>query len=463
MTIQRLSRTALVLVTFCCGMRLWQYYVGLHLAIFDLLLLAFTILISFRSVCRKRIPIPMAAMRSPLRWLWAILALSAASFLVIDFHLAPASTTQFAKGIVDLAFHAVGLTAVVCFLTAEPPATSRLVLRAYIAGAVASSFYSFFEVGFAYMGYDLGKAIFGRLSIYSPDFDLTAPFYYEWDVFFRALGFTGVNSQATYAASVLPLLLLARPFDRRRTNLALAGICFAGVALTFSRDGVLSLALAVIFYLLIRPQSALRLVPRIAAICVPVALLLFAFSEGAQSMIATRLYDSIGDVGRGRREIYESCWKSIKERPFGHGINQFSVVVMNTDDVDLGAVSAVYYKWDDTRLRQAYANVHSNLLNWLFEGGWPMLAFQMFYYLSLMVTCWRLHTELSYAIMCSFMLLLVSGLFNMTLDLFSSELFFVIATAAAVRLAGKQSTISDSSAIGNIALRPDVAELSHCE
>ena len=425
-----------VLIAFTCAMRQWQYYfAGVHLPVFSLLLVAFCASYLIRCIYFKRIALPLGPLRSPILLLWSILTLSALSFFLLDFDLAPTSTIQFSKGLLDLSLSVAGVSAIVCFLSEQPPETTTRMLQAYILGAAASSLYSFFEVALAYYGYDLGKAIFGGLSVYGPDFNWSRPFYYEWDIFFRAVGFPGVNAQATYTASVIPLVIFSKPFRRASTNFVVAALCFAGTSLTFSRNGFFSLIVAFAFYSAIRPAWAARFLPRLAAICLPAIFLALVFSDGARQMIATRVYKSIDDVGAGRREIFGAAWRSIQAHPLGHGINQFSVVALNTDEIDLNQVAAENENWSDQRIRQAYANVHNNWLNWLFEGGWAMLALQLAYYASLYRICWRTRTPLGYAAVCATSSLLVSGFFNMTLDQFSSSLFFAITAVAAVRLA----------------------------
>jgi len=424
---QRLLNFMLVLLTFCCAMRLWQYYFsGVRLPIYHLLLLVFVPNYVLRCLYLGRLWLPPPGLRLPVLALWASLVFSALSYFLLDSRLAPASTLQFTKGMLDLAFVVTGITCVICFLNKQPLSVSHRLLQVYILGVTASSIYSFFEVSSAYFGYDLGKAIFGRLSFYGPNFEWSQPFYYEWDVFFRAVGFTGVNAQATYTASVIPLLTLARPFRRQALNISLAAICFLGMVLTFSRSGFISLMMGLAFYAILRPSRTIRLLPRIAAICVPILLLALVFSDGARQMASTRLYRSTEDIGHGRREIYASAWNSIKAHPFGHGLNQFSLVVLDTDEIDLSEIAPDYSRWSDLQVRQAYANLHNNWLNWLFEGGWLLFFSRIAYYASLLLVCWQARTDLGRAAVCSLGLLLLSGFFNMTLDLFSTELFFAI-------------------------------------
>ena len=442
----------LVLVTFCCAMRLWQYYFsGVRLPIYHLLLLTFVANYVLRCLYLGRLWLPPPVLRLPVLVLWVSLVFSALSYFLLDSRLAPASTLQFTKGMLDLAFIVTGITCVICFLNEQPPAVSHRLLQVYILGAVASSIYSFFEVSSAWFGHDLGRAIFGRLSFYGPDFDWSQSFYYEWDGFFRAVGFTGVNSQATYTASVIPLLILARPFRRQAVNLSLAAICFAGTVLTFSRNGFASLLVCLAFYAMMRPARVVRFLPRIVAICVPVLLLALVFSDGARQMVSSRLYRSIEDIGHGRREIYASAWNSIKAHPFGHGLNQFSLVVLDTDEIDLSEIAPDYSRWSDLQLRQAYANLHNNWLNWLFEGGWLLFFSRIAYYASLLLVCWQARTDLGRAAVCSLGLLLLSGFFNMTLDLFSTELFFAILPVCVVLAARAQPpgpAVPDPALIG---------------
>lgn len=429
----RILNAVLALTAFCCAMRLWSYYVGVHLPVHDLLLLAFTGLFLLRIIRPgPALTLPSGGLRRQLLWAWLAAGLAALSYFSLDFSLAPVSVLQFWKGLAALVFYTAGLSAVVCHLCSDPPATARRLLQVYLLGVAASCAYSFAEVSCAYVGFDLGKAVFGRISVYAPDFDWSAPFYYEWDIFFRAVGFSGVNAQGTYAASAVPLLLLAQPFRRSSVNLALAALCLAGTALTFSRNAFFCLFVSFALYALLRPGRALHYLPRAAAICVPLLVLALTFSEGARTMVSTRLYKSVDEVGRGRFEVYDAIWQTIKTHPWGHGLNQFSVAVMNTNEVDLTPLAVEYSMWSDLQVRQSYANPHNNWLNWVFEGGWLLLGAKCGYYLAALMACLRTKTPLGIAAFCTLGGLLLSGCFNMTLTIFSTEFIFILLPVCAV-------------------------------
>src|SRR6185436_9553992 len=84
-----LLKRLLYLVCFCCGMRLWQYYIGVRWEIYMLMLLAFAAGYAFWNLCRQRTPLPVRALRAPFVWLVGIFVISGLTFFMINFDLAP--------------------------------------------------------------------------------------------------------------------------------------------------------------------------------------------------------------------------------------------------------------------------------------------------------------------------------------------------------------------------------------
>lgn len=416
-----------LLLTFTCAMRLWQYQAGVRLQIFDILLLGFLAAYGLRALILRRVSRPTAGWRQALGARWIILLVSLLTIVQVDFQLAPLSTQQFAKGFFSLFAHTCGLTALALWLLEGIGPDHRALLRTYAAGAVAASVYSFAEVSCAYYGFDLGKAVFATLSTYPPDFDLSAPFYYPWENFFRAVGFTGVNSQATYTASVVPLLLVAGPFRHRWVNFLCAALCLAGTALTLSRNGFFTLCLAAVFYLMLQPGLALRVLPRLVTALIPIAALFFVFQGPATQLLASRLAPSVLELATSRSDIVRVVWPVAAVHPLlGHGLNQYSVIMAHTRRFDVSAIVEKYPTKDEAWVRESYANVHNNWLNWFFEGGGLLVAAQLAGYMFLLRLCWRSRTPLGLASTATLCSLLVSGMFNMTLDLFSTELLFFL-------------------------------------
>lgn len=428
-----------LLLAFTSAMRLWQYQVVIRLQIFDLLLVGFILTYASRLLLiRPLVPLPDQGWRIALGAKWLILLVSLLTAFQLDPSLGSGVLPQFAKGLVNVGTHTIGLTAMVLWLHDPLALNWRGLLRAYAGGAVLSSVYSFAEVGCAHFGFDLGKAVFTRLSVFPPDFDLTEPFYYPWENFFRAVGFTGVNAQATYTASMVPLLLVAGPFQRRWVNLLCAALCLAGTALTLSRNGFFTLCLAGVFYLALQPGLALKQMPRLAAALIPILLLFLVFRAPATQLINTRVGGSFQELASSRSDIVRLVWPITLGQPWlGHGINQFSLLIAHPTLVDVSAITEKYPTKDEAWVRASYANLHNNWLNWFFEGGILLVLAHAAGYAVLILLCLRHRTRLGLVSAATLLSLLVSGLFNMTLDLFSTELLFLLlplcVTLAAIR------------------------------
>lgn len=413
---------------FMCAMRLWQYYFIIRLQIFDFLMLGFILIYAVSLIAKRgRVILPTPGWRQVLIAKWLIVLISLLTVVQLNPELGPASAQQFVKGIFNLAIRTLGLTALVLWIHECRGLDFRLLLRAYAGGAVLSSVYSFAEVGCAFAGYDLGKTIFTTLSVFPPDFDLSQPFYYPWDNFFRAVGFTGVNSQATYTASVIPLLLIAGPFRRRWVNYSFAAFCVAGTGLTLSRTGFFSLCLAAVFYIVMQPGLAVRLWPRVTTALVPILGLFLIFREPATQLLETRLASSAQELAASRTDIVKVVWPLAAAQPWlGHGVNQFSVIIAHPTLIDVSDITAKYPTKDEDWVRASYANVHNNWLNWLVEGGMLLVLANAASYGLLVRMCLRDRTRLGFVSAATLLSLLASGLFNMTLDLFSTDLLFVL-------------------------------------
>ena len=409
---------------------------------------------------------------APYGFLAAIGILSALTFLSLGRAPDQVALIQFLKGLLDLALILAASVAILCHLSNRPLRSSSRMLRIYLAGAAISSAYCVAEVICAYYGFDLGKAIFGSISKYPAGFDRTAPFFYQWDIFFRAVGFAGVDAQAIYSAGAFVLLVVARPFKRAVWNNLAASLCLFGVFLTFSRTGFMFLAVGGFVCFLLRPFPTLRRLPSLAAIATPILVTYLLFPKGTTTMMSTRIPNfshlvpavpgpqqslstesafpppqvlgapsTIGGqpVGvrqlalaafnrleSGRIQIYRPVWQKILDRPWGHGLNQFGVVIRRGNEIDLSALRPVYPKWSDAVLREKYSNIHNGWLNMLFEGGWPLCLAYLGYYSAVIRLALKSKTAMGIAGTAVTVALVASGLENNTLYLFYNQLLLIL-------------------------------------
>lgn len=430
--LRRTLNTLCLLLAFACAMRLWQYQLFIRLQVFDLLMIGFILCYGCRLLLARHPLVLPSAWRQALGAKWTILLVGLLTATQVDSGFGSGAWPQFFKGLASQATYTLGVSALVLWLHESRSLGSRAMVCAYAGGAAFSSAYSFAEVSCAYFGIDLGKEIFTRLSVFPAEFDLDQPFYYPWENFFRAVGFTGVNAQATYTASMVPLLIVAGPFKRRWVNSLLAALCLAGTALTLSRNGFFTLCLTGVFYFLLQPGFALRLLPKVLAALLPVLLLFLVFREPAMQLLGTRIGGSFGELAASRSDIVRPTWPVASAQPWlGHGINQFSVVISHPTAIDVSDITAKYPTKDEEWVRASYANLHNNWLNWFFEGGLVLVLAHFTNYALLLRLCLRNHTRLGLISAATLLSLLVSGLFNMTLDLFSTELLFILLPLAA--------------------------------
>jgi O-antigen ligase len=416
-------------------MRSWQYYVGVRLEIFDLLLLLFTMSYITYLIVGGRASRPPIPVLNSLRWLRVIFILSSFSIIPVIHRSLPGSIEMFAKGWVNLGLWVAGFHAMAYYVASGRTDFPKKLLKIYIIGVVASCVYSVFEVVLASRGIDIGKIVFGSISVYRPgQYNPDQPFYYAWDNFFRAVGFAGVNAQATYAVSAIPLLLFAKPFRSKTANHVMAAVCSLGLVLTMSRTGLLALVTAVGTYFILRARGhhIYRWVFKIGMLALPLIVLAMAFPSKVSTLLGTREYHSISEVGSGRKEIYWETFKHILIHPFGEGINQFSVVTRNTDLIDFSAEDALYPKWSPLSVLKAYENIHNSYLTILFDGGWLLLFAYIAYFGSILRICLAGRSDLGVAGLCSLSGLLAGGLTNNTLDQFSTQLLFILLALAVV-------------------------------
>lgn len=438
---RRALNALLLLLAFTCAIRLWQYQIFVRLQIFDLLLLAFIATYCARLLTtRVRIPLPGHAWRMALGAKWTVLLVSTATFFQIGAGLDASAHGQFFKGIGNIASHTLGITLMVLWLHEPRALRATSVLKAYVAGAVVSSVYSFAEVMCAHAGFDLGKAIFTRISVFPADFDLSQPFYYPWENFFRAVGFAGVNAQATYAGSMVPLLLVAGPFRRRWTNFLFAALCLAGMALTLSRNGFFTLCIVGVLYLALRPGLAAKMLPKMGAALLPLLALFFFFREPATQLLGTRTGGSFEELASSRSDIVRIVWPVTLHHPvLGHGVNQFSIWIAHPWAIDVSSIAEKYPNQTEQWVRASYANLHNNWLNWFFEGGTLLVLAQLASHGLLVLLCLQRRDRFGVISAAVLISLLISGFFNMTLDLFCTELLFFLLPLCTTLSGGRTS------------------------
>lgn len=422
---QRVLNILLAALVFTCAMRNWQYFVGVRLMGYDLIILLFIITFITASGAKTQIHKLPRALNDSVKWLWVIYFLSLMTFVVVWYMSLPTSWEMYFKGVISLLLYTVGFTCIISYVSSQSTNLVQTLLKIYILGAVASSIFSFFEVTLALQGIDLGKIIFGAISTYKdPD---TKPYYYAWSNFFRAQGFAGVNAQATYLASVLPLLIFAKPFSKAWKNQLMAATCLIGLVLTWSRTGFLALVISIVIYACLGYKHSGKTLRYLVIAALPLALLYMQFSSGAWSMLESRgLGESIDDIAESRTAIAAATFDSLLSYPFGYGLNQFSVVVKNSDIIDFTQVDKLLYNRQSWQNRQDYENVHSSYLSILSEGGWLLLIAYLAFYISIIRICYRSNSQFRVAALCSTGALLAGGLTNNTLELFNTKLLIIL-------------------------------------
>ena len=414
----------LIFLAIICAMELWVFNIGgLRIFFYEIIAIFIIGLILLYFLIIGKITLPKGPIRNVLLFysLWFFLALL--SYFLIDFKII-GSTEQYLKNFLSISIYIIFSIATILYLIQHDPEFIKKILKIYLGACIASAIYSVIEVTSAFYGFDLSKGIFSVISIGSDPSD--EPFYYQWDIFFRAKGWGGIAVNGTYMLTAIPFLMITKPFDRQIINRAGLIICIIALFLTISKSAIVCffMVLAVIF--LRRPSIVLRGFFSLLIVISCFAGLFAFFYEPILILFESRGgLSGFTDVS-GRIEVYIPILEAIAEHPFGYGLGQYFVHSTNANTIDFSSFSALGYS--ESQARIAYENTHSDWLNWLFEFG--LLGVQVFilFYGWLVVKLAMMKTKEATALLAVILAIIISGFFHTIMSHFFIFFFTMIST-----------------------------------
>lgn len=419
----------LSLVIFTCAMRYWQYDFGFARMTAAYLLAFLFDFIAIIYIFEAKVPRAPKGFPSKFILFQVIfLAMALVSVVLVDWELDGAPDQYYKNILFHLALTSFIILATISIAELKAIGSGRL-LKVYIATATFSAIWCLLEVILATYGVGLNEITFGLISTYKEEMS----FLYEWDFFYRATGFAGVNAQATYLVSVIPIIFVWHPFRIKSVNASALIACLAGLALTMSKNGFVSLFATLFFLAFFRPKLLGTRASRLIIAVVPLGLVGSFFWDDIVLLFLTRVNvedAGVSNVLSGRSEIFLATLRAIFDRPLGYGIGQYVVHIMHTDTIDIGNLVRLFGTTSE-EIKIAYSNPHNNWLTWMFEYGVLGGGIYIFFYGWLIRSMLRMNTELSGAVAASIFGLVVGGIFNSTLDQFSVDVFIVTASMSA--------------------------------
>jgi O-antigen ligase len=420
--------TFLGFILFISAMRFWQFdldFVRISAAEAAALLFNFFALIYFLFAGRTLLPrgIP----RRFVLWNICLFSMAMASAAFIDWNLELAGD-QYFKNLSSQFAQLVFLVFMVLVLIELGQRRTHQLLRVYMSAAILSGLWCVTEVFLASHDIELNRITFGAISTYRDEIAFT----FEWDAFFRATGFAGVNAQATYLMSVIPLLLVCRPFEREWLNLFGISSCLLGIALTMSKNGFFCLIISLAFLLFCKPALLGRWARGILIAVIPLVVAADLFWQYVVPLFNTRINVdtfTLSQLFSGRKDIYAATLEAVLSQPWGYGLGQFFVHISGTDTIDLTPV-VLTLEVNTAAARGLFANLHNNWLNWTFEFGFAGGLLYLWFYVWILRTMMKTQTALAWASAASLLGLMLASCFNQTINQFSVQVFIVLTTIA---------------------------------
>jgi O-antigen ligase len=417
----------LTFIMFICAMKYWQYDLGvIRISAVDIATITFDMIaIIFFLSNLEHYKAPEKESRTFILFNISILYLAVLSFCLIDFN-SEMALDQYIKGLIWLGAQTLFIILFILVLLTLPPEKIQNLVRIYIFAVASSAVWSFAELYLAVNGIDLNQETFGVISTYNKSKEVS--FLFEWSDFFRANGFAGTNSQGSYVLSAIPIILLWKPFKRDWQNIFALIVCIIGMLATMSKNALLGLFTSFLLIFFCQPTLLIKQVRWIILSLIPLALIIASYWDIAVILFDSRfgsIFESVSNIGAGRKEIYIPTLNAIMEHPYGFGLGQFYVHITSKDTIDLTTMMNLT-DWSEAETRMAFANIHSNWLNWLFEYGLVGIVLFIYYYAWVVVSILRKGTIHAIAAASSIIGLIVTSFFNNTLDQFNIQLFIVL-------------------------------------
>ena len=228
-------RLFLMLTVFTASMEYWSYSFGFRLHIFEIFASLFIFFFFVRFLLVREIILPTHNLKVLSFFLLILFSLTILSFFLIDVSMEMA-VEQYFKILMYKSVYILFFLSLIIFVNNLGYKYAESLLKVFVISAVGAGIFSFAEVTLALSGFDLPGLVFGFLGV-SHDGKLVV----EFQDFFRAGGWAGINLHAALMLSVIPVLIVGKPFKKDYLNHIGLTICIFSLLITMSRSAIILL------------------------------------------------------------------------------------------------------------------------------------------------------------------------------------------------------------------------------
>lgn len=406
------------IIAVVCAMRYWQFNFPPRLFIFDIVGAVFMIVfiinlninnISFQLPKELKIFIIY-------KWLFIIIIVVSG----INIVLLSSSTESFSQYFINIlseTYHTVFFTMLIYYLSSINSSKRRSILNSFILGIILSSIYGMIDMALWKMfNLRFGSYIWNQIS-YNPSliFDEEP----TWAVMgiTRGSGFPGVNASATYAVTVLPLIIMGY-FKRQYLNIVIGTIVLIGMIITMSRTGLVSIIVALIVLVILFRMKLLKSIKTLSLILIPLLWIGYKWWSYISEIMKYRIH-----MDSSRLELWEGGIKLFLNNPIlGTGAGNYSIA--------RSSLSQHMYTVE---------SLHNSWLQMLVELGIVGFTIVLLYYGFIIKTVYKMNSLYSKIFIATLIGLFVGGLFNQFFDLFYYQ-YFVCLLFSTITLDYRDST-----------------------
>lgn len=391
-------------LSLVCAMESWQFNLPPRIFIYEVLGLLF--LSIFVVVFSRRRIVVKKELRFFILFQGLYLTVVAFSgFKALFFSYGPESISSYFKNLSSESVHVIFFVAFAAYLSNTTASRRLSVLRAYIAGVLCSSLYGIAQMS-VYLSFhvDIGAHLWRAISYGLPPVDSVEP---AWSVMGvpRGVGFPGIDTAATYAASILPLLLLIAAHRKKWSDAGKASLAAIGLLITMSRTGIIAAAVSLGILAVLQGRRFFGLTRALIAVSIPLSILGFVWSDYVVEIVKFR---TAADASR--LDLYRGGFRLFSENPiFGVGAGNYVVA-------RLALPRGMY----------ADLNLHNSWLTILVNLGLVGLLLQMVFFAYMIRAAYSRRTALSSAYVASLIGLSIAALFNQVLDSFYFGFFITL-------------------------------------
>lgn len=305
-----------------CGMGSWQFNIPFTLAIFDVLSIIIILTFIIGVLIREIKPIIISTIKPYLIFIWLIMLIKIVSgFKVLFKYDFIDSYQQYFFGTLSEFTYTIFFSICIIILSQISNQGRAKIVKYFLFGVFLSSVYGIIHmIIFVRSGVNIDDIIWQYVSINKS----TEPTKITWAVLGmpRGIGFPGVNAAATYNALAIPLLLAYYFKDRSKYTLISLLVIISGMLVTFSRTGLITFFISMLFYFFLERKNAKYLL----SITIGFGLLLIGLFTAYQENI-NLIIDARSGIDWTRIALFRGAFNLIGDNLLiGVGINNYSVV-----------------------------------------------------------------------------------------------------------------------------------------